>query len=112
MKKLLTAITLTAAMFTAQAQAWGDREQGILTGIVVSEIFRSLQKPEHVGTIQPNIVDYRRKYGIVDNRAHSYDRYAVCRTEKQTTATAILYVKKNCRDEIIEIELREPPRRY
>ena len=112
MKKLLTAITLTAAMFTAQAQAWGDREQGILIGIIGSEIVRSMQEPKQVGTIQPHVTHMPRGGYIDSRRAHSYNPMQVCRTERQYHNNLVVTVEKNCRGQVINVLTEAPRPRY
>ena len=43
MKKIIVAVTAVLAMsFTAQAQAWGPREQGALAGIVGTLFFQAV----------------------------------------------------------------------
>jgi len=111
MKALITAVTLTATLFTAPAMAWGDREQGILTGIVVGEIFRSMQEPKHVGTIQPHVTHSRGGY-IDSRRAHSYNAMQVCRTERQYHDNIVVTVEKNCRGQVINVLTEAPRPRY
>lgn len=110
MKKLITAVALTATMFTAQAQAWGDREQGILIGIIGSEIVRSMQEPKQVGVI-PNVTHSRGGY-IDSRRAHTYNPMQVCRTERQYHNNLVVTVEKNCRGQVINVLTEAPRPRY
>ena len=112
MKTVITAITLTATLFTAPAMAWGDREQGILIGIIGSEIVRGMQEPKHVGTIQPHVTHMPRGGYIDSRRAHSYNPMQVCRTERQYHDNLVVTVEKNCRGQVINVLTEAPRPRY
>jgi hypothetical protein len=47
MKKIIVAVTAVLAMsFTAQAQAWGPREQGALAGVVGTLLFQAVTQAQ------------------------------------------------------------------
>jgi hypothetical protein len=49
MKKIIVAVTAVLAMsFTAQAQAWGPREQGALAGIAGTLLFQAITQNQGV----------------------------------------------------------------
>ena len=58
MKKIIVAVTAVLAMtFTAQAQAWGAREQGALAGIAGTLLFQAITQaqPQVQGTGYPPV---------------------------------------------------------
>lgn len=58
MKKTIATLALVATAFSTPAMAWGEREQGILTGIVGTLIIQDIQRgqqPQHYPQ-QPVIV--------------------------------------------------------
>lgn len=59
MRKIIALASLIAAASTAPAHAWGEREQGIVTGIVgtiaIQQLFRPVV-PVYPGTIPPVVV--------------------------------------------------------
>lgn len=57
MKKLIVTLALVAG-FTSQAHAWGEREQGILTGIAAAVIIANIanQHPGPIVNQQPPVV--------------------------------------------------------
>lgn len=56
MKKLLVTAAMIATVASTPAMAWGDREQGILTGIVGTIIFQDIQRNRQVVQQQPQVI--------------------------------------------------------
>ena len=79
MKKVISAVALTAAMFaTTPAFAWGDKEQGILIGIIAGEIWDEVQdQRRHRNGGWGGVYEDRRVYGGThrNDRRYGNDRY-------------------------------------
>jgi hypothetical protein len=61
MKKVIAGL-LVSFMFSTSAFAWGDREQGILTGVAGLWVFQQLNR---VGQQQPPVVVYQQSPPVV-----------------------------------------------
>jgi hypothetical protein len=69
MKKILATAAVVTAMISTPAMAWGEREQGILTGIVGTLILQDIARGN----------DHQRGHvgGRVIDRSYEYDRHSV-----------------------------------
>lgn len=47
MKRFVAAAAVIATMISTPALAWGEREQGILTGIIIGEVWDHIQRSKH-----------------------------------------------------------------
>ena len=56
MKKVLVSLAVISSLVSAPAFAWGDREQGILSGIAGLWIYQQLSKPPVLVQQAPTIV--------------------------------------------------------
>ena len=60
MKKTIATLALVATAFSTPAFAWGEREQGILTGIVATIIYQDIQRGQQQGGVvvqqQPQVI--------------------------------------------------------
>jgi hypothetical protein len=97
MKKVIAA-TLILGLLSSPAMAWGDREQGILTGIAGLWVFQQLDKagrPQNDPVIvqQPPVVIYQQQAPIIVQQPVQYcDKNQVWdRFGKQRTITYCYY---------------------
>ena len=56
MKKVLVSLAVISSLVSSPAFAWGDREQGILTGIAGLWVYQQLSKPSVVVQQAPVVV--------------------------------------------------------
>ena len=85
MKKFIaiTALAATVATASSPAMAWGDREQGILTGIVGTIIFQDIQRNRQQVYQQPQVI-YQQPAPVVQQQIiiqqdqHSWGSTRVC----------------------------------
>ena len=97
MKRIITAVAL-ASMISTPAFAWGDREQGILTGIIGTIIIQDIQKNRNHGTVvqQPQVINN-----------HYHNDYSVQRCGYQENVfrngyTTVVEKRNSCTGELIE----------
>ena len=98
MKKLI-AITALAATISSPAMAWGDREQGILTGIVGTLIIQDIQR----GNTQQGTVVQQPQ--VINN--HYHNDYSVQRCGYQENVfrngyTTVVEKRNSCTGQLIE----------
>lgn len=72
MKKILTSIAVASAVFSGTANAWGDREQGVLQGIAGTLIFQHIMR-EQSRASQP---EPQPPQVIVHPQRNDYDDHA------------------------------------
>ena len=98
MKKILATAAVVTAMISTPAMAWGDREQGILTGIVGTLIIQDIQRnnTQHIpqgGVVvqQPQVIVQQptvihRDCGFVQNVYRDGNVTRVVKTDRCTGA--------------------------
>jgi hypothetical protein len=98
MKRIITAVAL-ASMISTPAFAWGDREQGILTGIVGTLIIQDIQRGNgnHGRVVQ--------QPQVINN--HYHNDYSVQRCGYQENVfrngyTTVVEKRNSCTGQLIE----------
>jgi len=110
MKKILATAAVIAMTATTQAHAWGDREQGILTGVLGTLIFQEITQPQ-----QPVIIERTHTRSMPDhnplNDRHrgsytaGYDNpNLVCGQRVNRTSRYTEVIHTNCYGEILFVE--------
>lgn len=64
MKKIIIAALITITT-TAPALAWGDREQGVLSGIAGYWLYQRLSQPQIVGQVPPPVIQQPQQPPVV-----------------------------------------------
>jgi len=95
--KRLIAITALALTVSSPAMAWGDREQGILTGIILKSVLDHATQPQH----QPVPVPPPQVHN------HYHNDYSVKRCGYQENVfrngyTTVVEKRNSCTGQLIE----------
>lgn len=110
MKKILATAAVIAMTATTQAHAWGDREQGILTGIIGTLIIQDInrgQSTTHYPQQQPVIVQqppvvHNNTTVIIQDSAWASTR--VCSEEIVNSGNGVRStIQRNCAGRIVGV---------
>ena len=98
MKKILATAAVVTAIISTPAYAWGDREQGILTGIVGTLILQDVNNRR----LQQPVVTQPR---VINN--HYHNNYSVERCAYQENVfrngyTTVVEKRNSCTGQLIE----------
>jgi len=110
MKKFLAIAAVAASLASTPAMAWGDREQGILTGVLGTLILQEIQRPQ-----EPVIIERRHTRGMPSHNPRnqrdrgSYtrgydDASQVCGQRVHRTPRYTEVIHTNCYGEILFVE--------
>lgn len=110
MKKFLAIAAVAASLTSTPAVAWGDREQGILTGVLGTLILQEIQRPQ-----EPVIIERTHTRGMPShnprNQRHrgsyteGYDNpNLVCGQRVHRTSRYTEVIHTNCYGEILFVE--------
>jgi len=111
MKKILATAAVIAMTATTQAHAWGEREQGILTGvigtIILQDIYGNRNHGHHYPQQQPVIVQqppvvHNNTTVIIQDSAWASDR--VCSEEIVNSGNGVRStIQRNCAGRIVGV---------
>jgi hypothetical protein len=95
---------------SSPAQAWGDREQGILTGVIGTLIFQEITRPQEPVVINRTHTRAMPDHNpLNDRRRGSYTRgydnpSLVCGQQVNRTSRYVEVIHTNCYGEILFVE--------
>jgi len=111
MKKILATAAVIGAMASTPAMAWGEREQGILTGIVGTIILQDIYGNRHHGHVQqqpqvivqqPAPVYQNNTTVIIQDSAWASDR--VCSEEIVNSGNGVRStIQRNCAGRVVGV---------
>ena len=110
MKKLLAAVAIATTLVSTPALAWGDREQGILTGIIIGEVWDHLkEKKSYPQVIHSPVVVMPEHNPYNSPRRPGYSRglnnpREVCSIITRRHYNYIENVHQNCWGETLMVE--------
>jgi len=111
MKKILATVAVIGAMASSPAMAWGDREQGILTGVIGTIILQDIygnrnhghvQQQPQVIVQQPAPVYQNNTTVIIQDSAWSSSR--VCSEEIVNSGNGVRStIQRNCAGRVVGV---------
>jgi len=110
MKKLFTLMVAGAALACSPAHAWGDREQGILTGVLGTLILQEISRPQEPVIIERTHTRSMPSHNPLNERHRgSYTRgyddpNLVCGQRVNRTSRYTEVIHTNCYGEILFVE--------